>query len=349
MAVVRYAEPADGPSMGAVHVRAWQVGYRGLLPDRYLDELDAAFRAERWTAALRRGRGAGECVTREGTTTALLLEDGGAVAGIAAVNRARDGSEHAAFGEVAMVNVAPEQWGRGFGRQLLAASLDELRWQGFTDAVLWVLDTNQRARAFYERAGWSADGADKEEDDRGFRLRQVRYRRTVATEDDDLRLGATADVDAVLDLYEEAARWLTDRSIPQWLPGGLPAERVQDLLERGEVISLHTARRMVACCILLETDNGDRSGRVHDLIVARSHAGQGLGRRLLQRAERRVAERGGTEVRLECVTTNTRLRRYYERAGYRYIGETDFGRPDWMACAVYGKDLGATAGPGPTA
>lgn len=31
--------------------------------------------------------------------------------------------------------------------------------QGFTDAVVWVLRDNPRARRFYERNGWSPTGA----------------------------------------------------------------------------------------------------------------------------------------------------------------------------------------------
>ena len=35
--------------------------------------------------------------------------------------------------------------------------------RGFTDAILWVLVGNQRARRFYEAAGWTCDGAEKSE------------------------------------------------------------------------------------------------------------------------------------------------------------------------------------------
>src|ERR671933_906815 len=75
MATARYAEPPDGPAMGVVHVRAWQAAYRQQMPQHYLDGLHASDRGERWTRSLQRGRGAGECVSEEGTTTALVVEE----------------------------------------------------------------------------------------------------------------------------------------------------------------------------------------------------------------------------------------------------------------------------------
>ena len=36
--LLRPAEPADAMDVARVHVRAWQVAYRNLLPDEYLDE-----------------------------------------------------------------------------------------------------------------------------------------------------------------------------------------------------------------------------------------------------------------------------------------------------------------------
>lgn len=45
---LRPALPADALAVARVHVRAWQVGYRGLLPAAYLDSL----RATVWGAAV---------------------------------------------------------------------------------------------------------------------------------------------------------------------------------------------------------------------------------------------------------------------------------------------------------
>ena len=59
------------------------------------------------------------------------------------------------------------------------AALGRLAEAGFHQATLWVLDTNVRARRFYEAAGWSADGTVKRDERLGFPIREVRYRRLI--------------------------------------------------------------------------------------------------------------------------------------------------------------------------
>jgi hypothetical protein len=48
---------------------------------------------------------------------------------------------------------------------------------GFTDALLWVLDGNDRAVRFYEGEGWSADGATRVEEPYGIVSNVSRFRR----------------------------------------------------------------------------------------------------------------------------------------------------------------------------
>ena len=59
------------------------------------------------------------------------------------------------------------------------AALALLAGAGYAQVTLWVLDANSRARSFYEKAGFTADGAVKLEDRGSFQLREVRYRRSL--------------------------------------------------------------------------------------------------------------------------------------------------------------------------
>ena len=47
----RLAVPGDEQAVAVVHVRSWQVAYRGLMPDEYLDGLRPQDRADRYTFA----------------------------------------------------------------------------------------------------------------------------------------------------------------------------------------------------------------------------------------------------------------------------------------------------------
>jgi putative acetyltransferase len=54
--------------------------------------------------------------------------------------------------------VLPERWGRGIGSTLHDLALERLREANVQEARLWTLTDNQRARAFYEKRGWSLTG-----------------------------------------------------------------------------------------------------------------------------------------------------------------------------------------------
>jgi ribosomal protein S18 acetylase RimI-like enzyme len=135
------------------------------MPDDFLDGLRAEDRAAGWTRRLRAGP-AGSPV--------LVAERAGAVVGFAVVGAAED---PAGLGELQAINVDPDHWRRGAGRALLAAAEAELARLGHAAAVLWVLPGNQRARRFYEAAGWAADGARRTIELYGFGVDEVRYRR----------------------------------------------------------------------------------------------------------------------------------------------------------------------------
>ncbi|MDG4665354.1 GNAT family N-acetyltransferase [Mycobacterium sp. 236(2023)] len=167
MTQIRRAEPADALAVADVHVRAWQVGYRGLLPQEYLDGLDVAARAARY---------AFDRTLPQGPVTLLALSDGGEVVGLTTIGRCRDVGL-ADHGEVWSMYVDPDRWGRGFGQLLIGAARQQLYKNGFDRYVLWVLETNARARRFYERDKWRADGARRADTIGGAAITDVRYLR----------------------------------------------------------------------------------------------------------------------------------------------------------------------------
>lgn len=152
MVTIRPETADDIDAVAAVHVRAWQVGYAGIIPADVLTALDPA-----GFAARRRDRRAA------GTPFATLVADlDGAVVGFTTVGPYRNGQNSDdldfAYGEILAIYVEPARWGSGVGSALLARGCAELTGRGFTEARLWVLDDNVRARRFYERAGLVADG-----------------------------------------------------------------------------------------------------------------------------------------------------------------------------------------------
>ena len=172
MAEVRAATPDDAHAIATVHVASWQVAFRGLVPDDVLDDLSVSDRARIWADRLT------AATPRTGT---VLVVDGTDVLGFASTGPARDVVDDPAAGELYRIYLDPSAWDRGHGRRLHDGALDRLRIDGFTHAVLWVLEANERALRFYRRRGWVPTGGTKVERDlgSGVPLPERRLRRLV--------------------------------------------------------------------------------------------------------------------------------------------------------------------------
>ncbi|MGH2451769.1 MAG: GNAT family N-acetyltransferase [Candidatus Limnocylindria bacterium] len=167
---IRPAEQRDAAALARLHVRTWQVAYRGQLPDSFLDALDAEVdqRTSRWERSI------ADATSRRWVQ--LVAEAGDRVVGFVTFGPSGDEPIDPRIGEIYAIYVDPSYWDRGYGRALFTTAVDGLIDAGFGEATLWVLGTNARARRFYEVAGWVADGAVKTEHRNDVELREVRYR-----------------------------------------------------------------------------------------------------------------------------------------------------------------------------
>ncbi|MER5950659.1 GNAT family N-acetyltransferase [Streptomyces sp. NPDC001904] len=137
------------------------------------------------------------------------------------------------------------------------------------------------------------------------------------------------DLDVLVSLYDDAARWMVDRGIDQWKPGEKDADHFRLRIKEGEVWIAARDGGVAGAFELWWEDEpawGAQppvAGYVHRLMVRRGAPG-GTGAALLAHAERRIAETGRSLCRLDCVATNARLRAYYEGRGYAVVGEQPF-------------------------
>ncbi|WP_184590184.1 GNAT family N-acetyltransferase [Streptomyces violarus] len=160
---------ADCDRVAEIRIRGWQSAYRGLIPQSYLDGLSVAEDAE-----LRRAYFA----QADGSVVNLVAEDaGGELVGWACHGPFRDGEVRTPDAELYAIYVHPEHLGRGVGRTLLTESVERCSRAGRGRLLLWVLKENGRARRFYERAGFHADGAEEPFEVEGTTVPEVRYAR----------------------------------------------------------------------------------------------------------------------------------------------------------------------------
>lgn len=162
--LVRHACERDASRIAGIHVRSWQKAYRGLVPDGMLDALDPIQRALVWKELL----GMPE-------ETVLVVMRGARMAGFCSLLPSRDGDAVRGTGEIASFYIDPPAWGHGAGRELMAEVVRQARERRFQRVTLWVLAGNERARGFYEKAGFARDGGKKAEDRQGFSIPVLRY------------------------------------------------------------------------------------------------------------------------------------------------------------------------------
>ena len=168
MIEVREATIDDADAIATAHIDGWRAGYRGVVPDEYLDADEfATSRRERWRAwtwwsfpesqvfvVAIEGRVVGfahagpervdPVCDRRGTNTISETAAGETPA--------------ASRGEVYAFFLHSSAWGSGAAGALMSRCEAFLRDDGYGSAVLWVLRDNRRALTFCEKAGWVFTG-----------------------------------------------------------------------------------------------------------------------------------------------------------------------------------------------
>ncbi len=104
--------------------------------------------------------------------------DGRGLLGYVGCGTNRDPDPPPDAGEVRSMFVASSAWRRGVGSALMDAALDDLRERGYTAAVVWSFADNDPANAFYERMGFTRDGAERS-NEAWAHIPEVRYRRNL--------------------------------------------------------------------------------------------------------------------------------------------------------------------------
>jgi ribosomal protein S18 acetylase RimI-like enzyme len=160
---VRPATREDAGAVIAIRIASWNEAYAAHLPDDAWAGYDIDAATRRLADSI-----------DAGTLHVLVAERSGAVVGYTMSGAPRDEDVADGTREIYAIYVHPDAWSTGAGRALMTETISTL---GDGPVVLWVLEDNARARRFYERAGYVADGARKDAEMPGGPVPEVRYRR----------------------------------------------------------------------------------------------------------------------------------------------------------------------------
>jgi len=141
--MIRPLEKSDIPRIAEIHILAQRTDYRGIVTDEFLfGKMTVEKRMEYFT---------------ENETEGYVFDEGGIVKGFITLGPCKDTDKPDCF-ELYRIFVDPFMFGGGIGHKLAAHFEEVAIGQNYSDICLWVLEDNTKARAFYEKLGWAADG-----------------------------------------------------------------------------------------------------------------------------------------------------------------------------------------------
>ncbi len=129
-------------------------------------------------------------------------------------------------------------------------------------------------------------------------------------------------------LLYETALWIKPKCETQWPLEWLEAKK-QDIFEsvsQGNFYTVYTNEELSAVVEIRDEPeaiwNYDRASAyyIHKLAVRREYGGMGLGREVLHAIFDLAKLNGVSLVRLDCVTVNKKLQKYYASIGLNLVG-----------------------------
>jgi GNAT superfamily N-acetyltransferase len=148
---IRLATADDAAVLAGIGGRAWNLTYRGIVPDPVLGE---------WIAGAEDGwRAAFAAHGADSPWRAWVADAGGTLLGYLTTSPAKDEwlPPPDGAGEVTNLYLEPDAIGTGVGRRLYEHAVGDLRQRGFNPLLIWAFRDNARARRFYERMGLTVD------------------------------------------------------------------------------------------------------------------------------------------------------------------------------------------------
>lgn len=144
---VRKSRLSDLEQIALIHVKSWETAFKGLMPERYINNYTLEDRNAEWLSVL-----------GSGSESVIVAEDNNKLGGFLSY------SENVNFLNLSKLYLCPSMYGKGVGgllmkqmeNEALTASLDLIR--------LYVLNNNKSAINFYSKQGFEfGDGFESEE------------------------------------------------------------------------------------------------------------------------------------------------------------------------------------------
>ena len=143
---IRNALYEDAENLTDCLISCWQVAYKGIIPDDFLDNMiiERNSRVERWK----------NDISNPGDCEHYCVISGDKIIGWLTI--------HKVDGEIWAIYLIEEFCGQGYGKEVFDYAINRLKYLGHKQISLWVFKDNMRARRFYEKNGFKFNGENRE-------------------------------------------------------------------------------------------------------------------------------------------------------------------------------------------
>lgn len=147
--IIRLAAFDDAKYCADIHAKSWSFAYNGIVPKSIIDTQNARCPMI-WDKML-----------TNNTNSHYVIVLNSIIIGFLTIADSRDADLKEHFYEIIGLYLDPVYIGVGYGKQAMDWIKKEIKSRGYEKISLWVLEENNRARSFYEKSGFVADGTIK--------------------------------------------------------------------------------------------------------------------------------------------------------------------------------------------
>lgn len=140
---IRKVEINDASTLAFIQTEAWKSAFNKILSKEDLNKYtDMSKAVDLYTTLLKENIANGFILTIDSIPHCMAYWD-----------KTND-SEMEGYSEIICIHSLSNNWGKGYGSQMMNYILNDIKNAGFNKVMLWVFKENHRARKFYENHGF---------------------------------------------------------------------------------------------------------------------------------------------------------------------------------------------------
>ncbi len=150
-----------------------------------------------------------------------------------------------------------------------------------------------------------------------------------------IRKGTVKDIDRIIDITKTCAKTMVQQGIYQWNEHYPNSTAFENDVLRGELYVLENQKELIGCIVISTlmddeyvpiswlTENHNNI-YIHRLAIHPDYQGQGCAQQLMAFAEGLAKKNGHPSIRLDTFSKNLRNQKFYEKRGYKRLGDIFF-------------------------